>query len=53
MTAMEKEKPRLNAAARAQIEEALASGFNVAIRLNAEGKVVVEIMTRKIIYRTP
>lgn len=46
-------KPRLDAAARAQIEEALANGYNVAIRLSAEGKVIVEIMTRKIIYRTP
>lgn len=47
------EKPKLNAAARQAIEEALASGYNVAVRLSAEGKVVVEVMSRKIIYRTP
>lgn len=47
------EAPRLDAAARAQIEEALAKGYDVAVRRSAEGKVVIEIMTRKIIYRAP
>lgn len=50
---MERQPPRINAAARAQIEEALARGYDVAVRLAADGKVVVEVMTRKIIYRTP
>ncbi len=54
MTAMAPaEKPRLDAAARAIIEDALAKGVDVVVRKNAEGKVMVEIMTRKIIYRTP
>lgn len=53
MIAMGQDKPRLNAAARAAVEDALASGYNVAIRLNAEGKIVVETMSRKIVYRTP
>ena len=48
-----KERPHLTAAARQAIEDALASGCNVAIRLSAEGKFVVEVMSRKIIYRAP
>lgn len=53
MSAVGQEKPRLNAAARAAVEEGLAAGYNMVIRVSAEGKVVVETMSRKIVYRTP
>lgn len=50
---MDAQHPRLNAAAKAQIEEAMAKGYDVVVRKSAEGKILVEVMTRKIIYRTP
>lgn len=50
---MGKERPTVNAAARQAIEELLAQGVNVCVRVGPEGKVIVEAMTRKIVYRAP
>lgn len=50
---MEKPRPALNAGAKKAIEDLLAQGVNVSVRLGPEGKIVVEAMTRKIVYRAP
>lgn len=52
---MEKKRdgPQLTTPAKAAIEKLLGEGVNACVRLSPEGKIIVEAMTRTIIYRAP